>query len=77
MPERRVIQVEFKHALRRSPGRGKSPSPFRFTTAEAQPIPQLHEILNRHGLSRARASFRPHAVSAAWIRLPRMEDTPN
>jgi subtilisin family serine protease len=58
MPEHRVIQVEFKNALRRSPGRGKSPSPFRFITAEAKPIPRLHEILNRHGLSRAHASFR-------------------
>jgi subtilisin family serine protease len=58
MPERRVIQVEFECALRRIPGRGKSPSPFRFTTAEGQPIPQLHEILNRHSLSRSHASFR-------------------
>src|SRR5271166_3514356 len=58
MPERLVIQVEFRDALRRSPGRGKSPSPFRFTTTDAQPITQLHEILNRHGLRRAHASFR-------------------
>ncbi len=58
MPEHRVIQIEFKNALRPAPRRGKSPSPFRFTTAQAEPIPLLHEILKRHGLSRAHASFR-------------------
>lgn len=58
MPEQRVIQIQFKDALRRAPVRDKSASAFRFITSDAQPIQELHEILKRYHLSRAHASFR-------------------
>jgi subtilisin family serine protease len=58
MPEYSVIQLEFKDALQRTPGRGKGPSPFRFTTAGAQSMHELHAVLKTHRLVRAHPSFR-------------------
>jgi len=57
-PGYRVVQIELKRPLRRIPTRAKPRSPFRFTTSGGRHIPGLHEVLNRHALHKAHASFR-------------------
>lgn len=57
-PAYRIVQIELKKPLRRIPIRTKSRSPFRFTTASGRHVPGLHEVLNRHALHKAHASFR-------------------
>ena len=54
----RIVQIELKKPLRRIPIRAKSRSPFRFTTTAGRHIPGLHEVVNRHELHNAHASFR-------------------
>jgi subtilisin family serine protease len=56
--EPRIIQIELKAPLLPIGVRSKSPSPFRFKTADGQHIPGLHELLNRHALGAAHPSFR-------------------
>lgn len=57
-PERRIVQIELKIPLRHLGARAKSPSPFRFTTADGQHIPDLHELLIRHASDAAHPGFR-------------------
>lgn len=57
-PGYRIVQIELKRPLQRIPMRAKPRSPFRFTTAAGRHITGLHEVLNRHALHKAHASFR-------------------
>jgi subtilisin family serine protease len=51
--EKRVIQIELKTALQPLGTRAKSPSPFRFTTADGRHLPGLHKISLEHEMHSA------------------------
>jgi len=56
--QKRIVQIELKTAMQPLGVRAKSPSPFRFTTADGKHIAGLHEIALEHGMHSAHPAVR-------------------